>query len=93
MLDDATVPEGWRRQERPPSLFRRFAFGGYSETRGFLDRLAVLSEQTGYFPDISFGTAYANVTIHARDGKALAEVDLDFARRVNTLVPPGAARA
>jgi pterin-4a-carbinolamine dehydratase len=90
MSEAINVPEGWARHERPPNLFRRFTFGSYGETRGFLDRLAALSEETGYYPDIGFGTGYANVTIHARDGTALGAADLDFARRVSALAPPGA---
>jgi len=90
--DDMNIPEGWQRHDRPPNLFRRFTFGGYSETRAFLDRLAALSEETGYFPDIGFATGHANVTVHARDGTALGTEDVDFARRVNALVSPGAGR-
>ena len=93
MSEDMNIPEGWQRHDRPPNLFRRFTFGGYSETRTFLDRLGSLSEETGYYPDIGFGTSYANVTIHARDGKALGSEDMDFARRVNELASPGATRA
>lgn len=85
-----TIPEGWTRQERPPSLVRRFAFTGYAEMRTFLDRLAALSDETGRYPDISFGRSYANVTLHAHDGKALSVEDLEFARRVNEIEPPSA---
>ncbi len=93
MSDDLSIPEGWQRHDRPPNLFRRFTFGGYSETRAFLDRLAAFSEETGYFPDIGFGTGHANVTVHARDGKALSQVDIDFAQRANALATPGAKPA
>ena len=93
MSDDMTIPEGWQRHERPPNLFRRFTFGSYSETRAFLDRLAALSEETGYFPDIGFATGHANVTVHARDGKALGAVDVDFARRASALAASGTAGA
>jgi pterin-4a-carbinolamine dehydratase len=86
------VPQGWTHHERPPSLFRRFTFAGYGETRAFLDRLGSLSGETGCYPDISFGRSYANVTVHARDGKALGAEDLEFARRVNEIAPPGAER-
>lgn len=92
MSDKVEIPEGWQHQERPSSLFRRFTFSGYGETRAFLDRLGSLSEATGYYPDISFGKSYANVTVHARDGKALDAEDLDFARRASALAPPGAGR-
>lgn len=85
MPDDVKTPEGWGRHERPPTLFRRFTFGGYNETRAFMDQLGTLSEQTGRYPDISFGTTYANVTIHAQDGEPIGSEDMDFAQRVNQL--------
>ncbi len=85
MTGEVKLPEGWVCNERPPYLFRRFQFSSYRETRAFLDRLAVLSEETGYYPDISFGTTYANVTIHASDGVAISPQDLTFAQRASGL--------
>ncbi|GIX29007.1 4a-hydroxytetrahydrobiopterin dehydratase [Pelomicrobium sp. G1] len=85
MPEDMNLPEGWTRNDRPPYLFRRFQFSGYRETRAFLDRLAALSEEMGYYPDISFGTTYANVTVHARNGAAIGTQDLAFARRASEL--------
>lgn len=79
---------GWQRQERPPALFCRFQFANYGATRAFLDALAELSKQDGYYPDISFGTTYANVTVHARDGAGLQHEDFEFAARVNELIGP-----
>ncbi|MFP5350561.1 MAG: 4a-hydroxytetrahydrobiopterin dehydratase [Gammaproteobacteria bacterium] len=89
MSDSISAPEHWQLSGRPPSLFRRFQFSGYAETRGFLDRLGKLSEATKYYPDISFGTGYANITVHARDGKALTADDVDFAERVSALATSG----
>ena len=43
--------EGWTEVERPSSLYRRFEFADYSETRAFLNRLAGLSKETGLDPD------------------------------------------
>lgn len=86
MSEDANTVEGWARNSRPPNLYRRFAFRNYAETSVFLDRLAELSKQTGYYPDISFGKVYANVTVHASDGEAIREQDLEFAAQANTLV-------
>lgn len=85
MSDKISPPEHWQSVDRPPSLFRRFQFSGYAETRAFLDRLSALSETTGYYPDIGFGTNYANITVHARDGKALGTVDVEFAQRASAL--------
>ena len=89
MSESSRIVDGWARNDRPASLYRRFAFEDYARTRDFLDRLAALSKDTGCYPDISFGRTYANVTINAGDGKALTLDDFDLARQVNTLVPAG----
>ena len=78
----------WERRERPPALFRRFQFADYGATRAFLDALAELSKQDGYYPDLGFGANYANVTIHARDGTGLQQKDFEFAARINEIIDP-----
>jgi pterin-4a-carbinolamine dehydratase len=75
--------DGWEQVERPPSLFRRYEFGSYRDTRAFLDRLAVLSAETNLYPDLGFGTKYVNVTIHHPGGPGLAQVE--FANRAAAL--------
>jgi 4a-hydroxytetrahydrobiopterin dehydratase len=91
MFDDTEIPIGWEHHKHPAYLFCRFQFSGYRETRIFLDRLAALSGEVSYYPDISFGTTYANVTVYARDGKAISSEDLMFARRVSDLARLGDA--
>ncbi len=76
---------GWERREQPPFLYRRFQFGGYAQTRAFLDGLAQISKELDYYPDSSFGTTYVNVTIHPRDGERLTDQDASFAARATTL--------
>lgn len=76
---------GWEVRERPPMLFRRFEFDAYRTTRTFLDALEALSKEQDYYPDLGFATTYVNVTVQARDGKALAQVDYDFAVQVTAL--------
>lgn len=89
MSEATNTPDGWDQHARPPSLFRRFQFASYSETRAFLDRLETLSKEMEYYPDISFGTTYANVTVHARDGNALGPLDVSFAQRASELAVSG----
>ena len=88
MSDQSVVPEGWIQHEQPPNLFRRYEFSGYGETRAFLDRLAAESKETGLYPDISFGKAYVNVTIHAQDGKAVGAEEIAFAARADEVASP-----
>ena len=83
-MDD--LPEGWETSGKPPTLFRRFTFGNYTDTRTFLDALAELSEETGTHPQkINFGTTYASITLEAEDGKELTQTEHDLATRINEL--------
>ena len=77
----------WRRRERPLRLERRLVFGGYEALRDFLDRAGDLSEETGIFPNLSFGRTYVNMTLFADDdsGELSAEAER-FAQRVDGLV-------
>ena len=63
---DGATPE-----ERKPVLSWHFDFGSYGGTRLFLDHLADLSKRENYYPDVSFGKTYVNVSI---DGEGQAEL-------------------
>ena len=81
------LPEGWETRGKPPTLFRRFTFGNYADTRSFLDALAELSEETGVHPqNINFGTTYVNITLEAEDRKELTETEYALATSINELV-------
>lgn len=79
------IPPQWDWREHPPTLSRRFQFSGYNQTRYFLEELATLAEECGYYPDTNFGVNYVNVTIHGRDGVSLQKKDFIFAARINEL--------
>jgi pterin-4a-carbinolamine dehydratase len=80
---------GWEARGRPPTLFRRFEFEDYGGTRNFLDALEELSKQQEYYPDLSFGSKYVNVSVQPRDGEALSTQDAEFAQQVNALTGSG----
>ncbi|HVM13373.1 MAG TPA: hypothetical protein VM287_03485 [Egibacteraceae bacterium] len=83
-------PEGWTEVETPSSLYRRFVFTAYPETRAFLERLAGLSKETGLYPDLSFSRTYVNVTVYGSDGAVGAEAR-EFAARAEALATVEAA--
>ena len=88
----ADVPDGWEARGKPPTLFRRFSFERYSETRAFLDALAAVSEETGVHPqNINFGTTYVNLTLEAADGAELNDADYAIAARIGALWKPAGA--
>lgn len=84
-------PEGWTEVERPPSLYRRFEFAAYSETRAFLDRLASLSKETGLYPDLSFTRTHVNVTVYGSGGEAVGAEARKFAARAAAIATVEAA--
>ncbi len=77
------------RNETPPSLFRRFQFDCYRDTRAFLERLSVLSKETGLYPDLGFGTTHVNVTLYGANGGVPGASEVDFASRAAALALPG----
>ena len=89
MTDTLAIPEGWRPVNSPPSLFRRFEFGSYTETREFLDRLSLISEESRIFPDLGFGRTYVNVTLRGEGCAMPAQPEIDYAGRANTMAVSG----
>ncbi len=91
MTTEPRWPEGWTEVEQPSSLYRRFVFTAYPETRAFLDRLAGLSKETGLYPDLSFSRTYVNVTVYGSDGAAVGAEAREFAARAEALATVDAA--
>lgn len=82
----AEQPEGWEARGKPPTLFRRFGFERYSETRAFLDAVAALSEEAGLHPqNINFASTYVNITLESGESGELGEAELSLAGRINAL--------
>ncbi len=81
------IPDTQQELEKP--LNRRFDFSSYSETRIFLDRLADLSKREGYYPNISFGATYVNITMDAEGRSALEDRYAGFTREMETLAQAG----
>lgn len=82
----ADIPAGWEARGKPQTLFRRFSFERYSETRAFLDALAVLSDEVGLHPqNINFASTYVNITLESDESGELGKAELDLAGRINAL--------
>ncbi|MBK1704568.1 4a-hydroxytetrahydrobiopterin dehydratase [Halochromatium glycolicum] len=82
----------WRERARPLRLERRVEFDEYEALREFLDKVAALSEETGLYPNLSFGRTYVNLTLFAdEDGETLGREHEDFAQRVDDLLAGPAA--
>ena len=71
--------------DNPKTLYRWFEFDSYARTREFLDRLADLSERSGFYPNVDFGTTYARIGIEADDQERLAEQGVAFVAEMERL--------
>jgi 4a-hydroxytetrahydrobiopterin dehydratase len=91
MTTEPGWPDGWTMVEQPSSLYRRFEFAAYPEVRAFLHRLAVLSKETGLYPDLSFSRTYVNVKVYASGGAAVGAEAREFAARAEALATVDAA--
>ncbi|MFM8275903.1 MAG: 4a-hydroxytetrahydrobiopterin dehydratase [Cyanobium sp.] len=77
----------WNHRQRPERLERRLEFADYEATRLFLERLEALSQQTGRFPDISFGRTYVNLTIRPEQADAaIGEPETQLAVAIDALL-------
>ncbi|MHB0922319.1 hypothetical protein [Acidithiobacillus sp.] len=72
-------------QERLPTQNWRFDFSSYAETRHFLDQMADLSRREDYYPNVSFGKTYVNISIDAEGQAALAERNSCFTGEMEAL--------
>ncbi|KPK38615.1 MAG: pterin-4-alpha-carbinolamine dehydratase [Gammaproteobacteria bacterium SG8_47] len=61
------MKQQWTIRQRPARMDRRYEFDDYEATRSFLERAAELSEREGYYPDMSFGRTYVNVSLQPAD--------------------------
>ena len=71
--------------ERLSTLNWQFAFGSYAETRHFLDQMADLSKHEDFYPNVSFGKTYVNISIDAEGQGVLAERNSSFIGEMEAL--------
>ncbi|CAN1540040.1 Pterin 4 alpha carbinolamine dehydratase [Burkholderiaceae bacterium] len=76
----------WESRGAVKTLFRRFAFERYAQTRDFMEALSALVQADGVHPqNINFGPTYVNVTLDPTEAglanQALAErIDVLYQR-------------
>lgn len=76
----------WETRGKTQTLFRRFNFERYAQTRDFMDALSELAQADGVHPqNINFSSTYVNVTLDPTDS-GLANHSL--AQRIDALYKP-----
>lgn len=74
----------WRIDDKPPVMTKRFTFESYEQTRSFVNDLADLSEQTEYYPNLTFSQTQATVTIYT-DNDELSSEEFEFAGQTDKI--------
>ena len=75
---------GWRIDKKPPVMTKKFTFESYEETRSFVNDLADYSEETGYYPNLTYSQTQATVTIYT-DEEELSEKEYEFANQTDKI--------
>ena len=82
------MSDNWTERKRPARLECRFEFADYEKTRDFLDKAAELSEQRGYYPDMSFGRTHVSITLTSPEHPdEVSEELFEYARQIDALLP------
>lgn len=74
----------WAERKRPVRLERRIEFSEYDQTRDFLDKAADLAENTGYYPDMSFGRTHVSITLSPQK-EGVEEIDEELREYASSL--------
>lgn len=84
------LDKAWKVTQRPPNISRSFHFETYDSLRQFLDDLADISEQEGYYPNLNFTRTQVNVSIQS-EADELSRREFDFAEQTEALLSQQAA--
>ena len=74
--------------ERQKPVNKRYEFASYAETRDFLDQMADLSKREDYYPNVSFGKTYVNISIDDEGQTALQQRKSTFIADMDALASP-----
>jgi 4a-hydroxytetrahydrobiopterin dehydratase len=84
MHNTLTLPPNWQNQNN--KLTREYKFQNFQEAFDFVSKIAVIAEQVGHHPDISFGWGYATICITTHDkGNQITTKDIELATLINNI--------
>ncbi|HKY81278.1 MAG TPA: 4a-hydroxytetrahydrobiopterin dehydratase [Sphingobium sp.] len=84
----ATLP-AWTAVEQPDGIRRRFSFADFNAAFGFMTRVALLAEKADHHPEWSNVYNRVDITLTTHDAGGLSRRDIDLARAIDALAPPG----
>jgi len=73
---------------RDGALHREYRFPDFVQAFGFLSSVALVAESMNHHPDWSSSYDRVTVSLRTHDAKAVTELDLELARRMEALAAP-----
>jgi len=67
-------------------LYKKFSFKNFFESKKFINKVGIISEEEGHHPDITFGWGYAEIQITTHAIKGLSENDFILAAKIDQIV-------
>jgi 4a-hydroxytetrahydrobiopterin dehydratase len=79
---------GWAEVADRDAIRKSFHFASFSESWGFLTRVALLAEKRDHHPEIFTLLNHVELVLTTDEVDGLTDLDIDFAHAVDELVPP-----
>lgn len=76
---------GWTPVDGRDAITRTFTFRNFREAFGFMTQVALIAEKIDHHPEWSNVYRTVEVTLSTHDAGGLTALDVDMARKMNTL--------
>lgn len=73
--------DGWTAEGT--MLKKHYKFENFASALAFVNQVGALAETADHHPDITFGWAYANLTLTTHDRSGITDVDIALARKID----------
>jgi 4a-hydroxytetrahydrobiopterin dehydratase len=83
--DRLTTLAGWTYDGT--ALEKNWIFADFSQAFGFMTRVALVAESLGHHPEWSNVYNRLTIRLHTHDAGGITDLDFDFAKRVEGLIP------
>lgn len=77
--------DGWELARDGDAIFRKFAFGDFSEAWGFMNRVALLAEKQDHHPEWFNVYNRVEITLTTHDADGLSLRDMHMAKAIDAL--------
>jgi 4a-hydroxytetrahydrobiopterin dehydratase len=79
------IENGWVRHSKRDALVKEFKFKSFIDAFGWMTRVAIWAEKLNHHPEWSNVYSRVNVTLITHDVDGLSDLDLNLARKMDSL--------